>query len=1098
MDRFTRTNYVQLGFKIIILLFISINSFGQSVDQYKTAIATGSANTYTIPNSDWGEYRNNEKWLVDFSGVTTNSNASTINRNSLGAKTIKNFDGTDLSSGTLKNRIQLSYNSATGFFYIVGGSGSGGGGGGTWGSITGTLSNQTDLNTALGLKFAISNNLSEGTPSTMRTNLGLGTLATQNGTFSGTSSGTNTGDQTITLTTDVTGSGTGTFATTIASGAVTLAKMANMATSSLIYRKTAGSGVPEVNTLATLKTDLGLTGTNSGDQTITLTGDITGSGTGSFATTLATVNSNVGTFGSATTSLTATVNGKGLITAISSQTVTPAIGSITGLGTGVATWLATPSSANLRGALTDELGTGASLFDGATPTSFVLTNATGLPPTTGISGWPANTSGVLSNNGSGVLSWGAGMTNPMTTTGDIIVGGTSGTPARLAIGSNNTFLWSNGSSLQYNDLPQYVRDNRVIIQPAATMNFYGDSYTVADPGFRYYVITQLNLSQNNYGISGRGYVTGINQAYTNLSPGNVNPANIFLGLNDVDRSSNKTTLDTKTAEKMKSGLRAITAIQWLASGAVAANNAAVTTTGTWTTTSGINGGDYASLKLGGLVRKSVVIGSTLNWTTPVSTTFVLGGFSTDEVTTFQSPFNVSIDGGANVLVDWRNKTDGVGDGLYDNTICGNAYIVTGLSNTTHTIVITTTGTTQTLIDYLGVLQSVAPLAPIIVSGPPKLDATGYAAVTGGSDATMAQAAAALLSVVNEFRQADSPTGTKWPIFFNQPNNYYNVANISGDHLHPGTTGYVQIANSIISLFDIKTDQLGIGQTIVFRDGATDVNRGGFNYTGDRIDMLANGNPIGGAIPNSGYPEALFRIQLASADASFNWYGNATNNALGSQTMKLDKLGNLLIGTTTSTARLFVQGPNQSSAWLPTFQITPGTNTSITASTPKRNGFYIAPQTEQWLVGALSSQAYNEIGSETIGFTSASTATEPTSLLINSPVQGTNANAFVRPSALTLNGNLLLRLTGKILINEGTDGSVGQTTLVSGTKATTVNGVTTASRCFATLVSQGGTVTTTSAYQCACTANTVTITAVTASIATNTTDTSTLNYWIVNQ
>jgi hypothetical protein len=104
---------------------------------------------------------------------------------------------------------------------------------------------------------------------------------------SGTSSGTNTGDQTITLTGDVTGSGTGSFAATIAAGAVTLAKLANMATGSLFYRKTAGSGAPEVQTLATLKTDLGLTGTNSGDQTITLTGDVTGSGTGSFAATIA-------------------------------------------------------------------------------------------------------------------------------------------------------------------------------------------------------------------------------------------------------------------------------------------------------------------------------------------------------------------------------------------------------------------------------------------------------------------------------------------------------------------------------------------------------------------------------------------------------------------------------------------------------------------------------------------------------------------------------------------------------------------------------------------------------------------------------------------
>ena len=94
-------------------------------------------------------------------------------------------------------------------------------------------------------------------------------------------------DQTITLTSDVTGSGTGSFATTIAAGAVSLAKMANVATSTVFYRKTSGTGDPEVQSLATLKTDLGLTGTNSGDQTITLTGAVTGSGTGSFATTIA-------------------------------------------------------------------------------------------------------------------------------------------------------------------------------------------------------------------------------------------------------------------------------------------------------------------------------------------------------------------------------------------------------------------------------------------------------------------------------------------------------------------------------------------------------------------------------------------------------------------------------------------------------------------------------------------------------------------------------------------------------------------------------------------------------------------------------------------
>lgn len=85
---------------------------------------------------------------------------------------------------------------------------------------------------------------------------------------------------------DITVSGSGTI-WTIDPGAVTLAKQANMATASVVYRKTAGAGPPEVQTLATLKTDLGLTGTNSGDQTITLTGAVTGSGTGSFVTTIA-------------------------------------------------------------------------------------------------------------------------------------------------------------------------------------------------------------------------------------------------------------------------------------------------------------------------------------------------------------------------------------------------------------------------------------------------------------------------------------------------------------------------------------------------------------------------------------------------------------------------------------------------------------------------------------------------------------------------------------------------------------------------------------------------------------------------------------------
>ena len=85
---------------------------------------------------------------------------------------------------------------------------------------------------------------------------------------------------------DITVSGSG-ATWSIDNSVVTLAKQADVASSTVFYRKTAGAGAPEVQTLSTLKTDLGLTGTNSGDQTITLTNDVTGSGTGSFATTIA-------------------------------------------------------------------------------------------------------------------------------------------------------------------------------------------------------------------------------------------------------------------------------------------------------------------------------------------------------------------------------------------------------------------------------------------------------------------------------------------------------------------------------------------------------------------------------------------------------------------------------------------------------------------------------------------------------------------------------------------------------------------------------------------------------------------------------------------
>lgn len=98
------------------------------------------------------------------------------------------------------------------------------------------------------------------------------TSVAASGTVTGSNlSGTNTGDQTITLTGDVTGSGTGSFAATIANGAVTFAKVQQIATDKILGRDSSGTGVVEE-----LNVGGGVEFTGSGGiQTSAFTGDVT-------------------------------------------------------------------------------------------------------------------------------------------------------------------------------------------------------------------------------------------------------------------------------------------------------------------------------------------------------------------------------------------------------------------------------------------------------------------------------------------------------------------------------------------------------------------------------------------------------------------------------------------------------------------------------------------------------------------------------------------------------------------------------------------------------------------------------------------------------
>ena len=98
---------------------------------------------------------------------------------------------------------------------------------------------------------------------------------------------------------------------------------------------------------------------------------------------------------------------------------------VSGLGSGIATFLTTPSSANLATAVTDETGSGSLVFATSptlttpvlgTPSSGTLTSCTGLPISTGVSGLGTNVATALAVN---VGSSGAFVTN----------GGALGTPS---------------------------------------------------------------------------------------------------------------------------------------------------------------------------------------------------------------------------------------------------------------------------------------------------------------------------------------------------------------------------------------------------------------------------------------------------------------------------------------------------------------------------------------------------------------------------------------------------------------------------------------------------------------------------------------------
>jgi hypothetical protein len=199
--------------------------------------------------------------------------------------------------------------------------------------------------------------------------------------------------------------------------------------------------------------------------------DETGTGSAVFATSPTLVTPILGTPTSAT---------------LTNATGLPIATGVSGLGTNVATFLATPSSANLAAALTDETGTGSAVFATSptlvtpvlgTPTSATLTNATGLPLTTGVTGTLPT-----ANGGTNLTSF---------TSGGVVYASSS---SALATGSALVF---DGNNLGLGNAPSAWTSAKKTFQ-ASTAGFVGQADRVEIWSNGYYDGTDSKYNSTGY------------------------------------------------------------------------------------------------------------------------------------------------------------------------------------------------------------------------------------------------------------------------------------------------------------------------------------------------------------------------------------------------------------------------------------------------------------------------------------------------------------------------------------------------------------------------------------------------------------------------